>query len=159
MAPALDTAWNREFGGASKPLMRVVTLLAIADMGCACVKSTEAGSESSSTGETLPAGAEVVALARVEVLFLPKLSFHFDGFLVTGAGKGVEGDTAAEETSGRVFLRSAVGTAYIVTGSKGFLLVVEDEVLVEADLRDEALEALLISLARDSDAIARVTKV
>lgn len=74
--------------------MSVVTLLAVADMGCACAKSTEAG-DSSSTGETLPADTEVAALARVEVLFLPKLSFHFDGFLVTGAvGSGAEDGAA-----------------------------------------------------------------
>lgn len=104
MVPGLGTAWKREFAGASKPLIRVVTLLAIADIGCACAKSTEAGA--SSTGETLPAGAGAAALARVEALFLPKLSFHFDGFLVTGA---VEGGTVAGGMEGCVLLRSAVG--------------------------------------------------
>jgi len=107
----LPTAWDRGFGGASKPIMRLVTLLAIADIGCACVNSIEAGGEASSRGETLPAAA---ALARAEALFLPKLSFHFDGFFVTGAGAGVGGGGAVEvetETGGRVLLRSAVGIA------------------------------------------------
>lgn len=139
--------------------MRFVTLLAVADMGCACVKSIEAGGDTSSTGETLPVGAEVeaeaAALARVEVQFLPKLSLHFDGFLVTGAVEsgGTEGGAAAAggiECRGAL-LRRAVGTAWRATGSKGFLLrrLVDVEVLVEPDLRDEDLEAMLISLARD----------
>ena len=110
----MPTAWERGFGGASKPIMRLVTLLAIADIGCACVNSIEAGGEASSRGETLPAEGEVAALARAEALFLPKLSFHFDGFFVTGAGVGGAGgavEVETVETGGRVLLRSAVGIA------------------------------------------------
>lgn len=120
---------KRGFEGGSRPIMRLVTLLAVADIGCACGKSMEAGGDASSTGET-PAEA---------ALFLPKVSFHFDGFLVTGAGGG--GTEGGGGAGGRELLRS----------SKDFLwrLLVEDEALVEADLRDEDLEALLISLARD----------
>jgi hypothetical protein len=106
---ALPAAWMRGFGGASKPIMRLVTLLAIADIGCACVKSTEAADEASSRGETLP--AEAAVLARVLVLFLPKPSFHFDGFFVTSVGGrgAVTGEMVG--TGGRVLLRSAVGMA------------------------------------------------
>ena len=92
----LPTAWERGFGGASKPIMRLVTLLAIADIGCACVNSIEDGDEASSRGETMPAEGEAAALARAEALFLPKLSFHFDGFFVTGAGAGGGGGGAVE---------------------------------------------------------------
>jgi hypothetical protein len=114
----LPTTWERAFGGASKPIMRLVTLLAIADIGCACVNSIEAGGEASSRGETVEGKA--AALAGVEALFLPKLKFHFDGFFVTGAGTGggcfaVEVEMA--ETGGRGLLRSAVGMGYIQTGS------------------------------------------
>lgn len=105
----LPTTWERAFGGASKPIMRLVTLLAIADIGCACANSLEAGGEASSRGE-IP--VEAAALARIEALFLPKLSFHFDGFFVTGAGAGGGGgavDVEMAETGGRGLLRSAVG--------------------------------------------------
>jgi hypothetical protein len=87
--------------------MRLVTLLAIADLGCACVNSMEAEGETSSTGEALPAETEGAALARVEELFLPKLSFHFDGFFVPSVG---ERGAVTRGAGGRA-LRSAVGIA------------------------------------------------
>lgn len=67
MLPATGAEW----GGALRPIMRLVTLLAVADMAW----SGEA--MGSSTGEigTMAAAA-----------LLPKLSFHFDGFFVTVAG-------------------------------------------------------------------------
>jgi len=86
-------------------------------------RSRDAGGETSSTGEIRPAvAAALAALASAEALFLPKLSFHFDGFLVTGRRVEVTGGVAvgmkaAGETEGRVFLRSAMGTAYIEGGS------------------------------------------
>jgi hypothetical protein len=67
----------------------------------------EAEGETSSTGETLPAETEGAALARTEELFLPKLSFHFDGFFVTGVG----GSGAVTTGTGGRALRSAVGIA------------------------------------------------
>jgi len=62
-----------------------VTLLAVVDIaaeetgGDICDKSIGEG-----TGGTSSAAAE--AANADEPLFLPKLSFHFDGFLVTGFG-------------------------------------------------------------------------
>lgn len=60
-------------------MMRLVTLLAVVDMGGDGCWSKDVGGETSSTGETRPADG-------AGALFFPKLSFHFDGFLVTGGG-------------------------------------------------------------------------
>lgn len=64
--------------GAFKPMMRFVTLLAVADMGLP--KSIDG---SSSKGEGSAFSAE---------LFFPKLNFHLDAFLTTtGTGGGITG--------------------------------------------------------------------
>jgi hypothetical protein len=83
-------------------------------------RSRDVGGETSSTGEIRPAVA--AALASTEALFLPKLSFHFDCFFVTGGrvevtGGVAAGINAAGEGEGWVLLRSALGTAYIEGGS------------------------------------------
>jgi len=134
-------------GAAFSPMIRLVTLLTVEDMG----KSV---SEGSSTGPS------------AEPLLLPKLSFHLDCFLTIDEAPGTElagvgawifgsGGTGGMEPS---MLR---GTAYIATGSKGrfllFLLVTEDWVVL--DLIDDACEARLISRARVCEALARVSSV
>jgi hypothetical protein len=101
-------------------MRRLLTLLAVT-MAWEGVGSRDAGAENSSTGEIRTAvAAALVALASIEALFLPKPSFHFGGFLVTGgrvevtegegAGAGMETARGAE---GWAFLRSATGTACI----------------------------------------------
>lgn len=89
-------------------MIRLVTLLAVADMG-------RSVGEASSTGETRPS---------VDALLLPKLSFHLEGFLVIG-GTAVDG--GAEDGAGilgtggmaRGELSKGTGSAYIATGSNG----------------------------------------
>jgi hypothetical protein len=100
------------WGAALRPLRRLDTLLAIAWLG---VKSRDAGGETSSTGEIRPAAA--AALASAEALFLPKLSFHFDGFLVTGGRVEVTGGEAGGGSEGRGLVNNALGIAYIMGGS------------------------------------------
>jgi hypothetical protein len=75
-----EGALGTEGGGALNPMIRLVTLLAVADIGIGV------SGEASSTGETRPSAA---------ALLLPKLSFHFDGFLVMGRA-GVEEGAGAE---------------------------------------------------------------
>jgi hypothetical protein len=142
-------------------------LLAVVDLAnevCECEycdeRSRDGGGETSSTGETRPAAA--AALARVEPLFLPKLSFHFDGFLVMGEGVIGEGTAvvavAVELADKGERGKRGVGKAYIATGSKGLL-----EALVDVERndggREEALDAMLISRARVWEAAAKVDKV
>jgi len=159
-----------------------VTLLAVVDIaagetgGDICDKSIGEG-----TGGTSSAAAE--AASADEPLFLPKLSFHFDGFLVTGfgttgvvvaagvivAGGGemrAGGDLADVEVE-RVLDSKAVGIAYIDTGSNGTLARLElAVVLVEVERTEAPVEgaldgdllAMLISLASDATAsVSRVT--
>jgi len=128
--------------------MRLVTLLAVVDMGGELWRSTDDGGETSSTGDTRPADS-------AEALFFPKLSFHFDGFLVTGGGETVEiGETGGEGGAPRLVLRGPVsiaeGIGNIETGSNGSRTRREDPVVLGTDLLvDDDLEALLISRARD----------
>lgn len=88
--------------------------------------SSDGSGETSSTGDTRPALA-----ARAEALFLPKLSFHFDGFLVTGG----LGGTTGEAKDGGAFRgpKSAVGIAYMLTGSNGTRVRRDEEALVLVD--------------------------
>ena len=160
-----------------------MTLLAVVDIaagetgGDICDKSIGEG-----TGGTSSAAAE--AASADEPLFLPKLSFHFDGFLVTGFGTtgvvvaagvivaegGGEmragGDLADVEVE-RVLDSKAVGIAYIDTGSNGTLARLElAVVLVEVERTEAPVEgaldgdllAMLISLASDATAsVSRAT--
>lgn len=96
-------------------MRRLDTLLAVVAIAREGDKSRDAGGETSSTGEIRPAAA--AALASAEALFLPKLSFHFDGFLVTGARVEVTGGDASGGAEGREPVRNAVGTGYIEGGS------------------------------------------
>jgi hypothetical protein len=130
--------------GALRPMRRLDTLLAVVAIAWAGDKSRDAGGEASSTGEIRPAA--MAAFASAVALFLPKLSFHFDGFLVTGGRVEVTGGEAAGGSEWPV--SNALGIAYIRAGSKGFLTRDED-VLVEADRWDDDLDAMLISRARD----------
>jgi len=143
------SVFDDEGGGAGsaalRPLRRLDTLLAVA-IAWEGDKSRDAGGEASSTGEIRPAAA--AALASAEALFLPKLSFHFDGFLVTGGRVEVTGGEAAGGSGGREPVSSAEGIPYIIGGSKGFLTRDED-VLVEAERWDDDLDAMLISRASD----------
>ena len=78
---------------------------------------------SGETSSTCPALA-----ARAEALFLPKLSFHFDGFLVTGGG------TTGEAKDGGAFRgKRAVGIAYMLGGSNGIRVRRDEEALVLVD--------------------------
>lgn len=142
--------------GALRPIMRFVTLLAVVDMGGDPPRSKDVGGETSSTGETRPVAG---------VLFLPKLSFHLDGFLVTGGGT-VFGEDGGEGSVLRVPLRGAVskgcGRGKRETGSNGSAARRDEvaEFLVDTDLLvDEDLDALLISRANDCDASASVASV
>jgi len=102
-------------GGALRPMRRLDTLLAVVAIASEGDKSRDAGGEASSTGEIRPAAA--AALASAEALFLPKLSFHFDGFLVTVGRVEVTGGEAAGGSGWRGPVRNAVGIAYIAAGS------------------------------------------
>lgn len=113
----LDDEGDETWGGALRPMRRLDTLLAVVAMAWEGDKSRDGGGETSSTGEIRPAAA--AALASAEALFLPKLSFHFDGFLVTGGRAEVMGGEAGGEegTEGRGFVKNAVGTGYNKGGS------------------------------------------
>lgn len=147
-------------------------------MACCCcdgVISGNGGEESSSEGD----------VRAVDVALL-KLNFHFEGFLVTtgaavaatGTGAEKEGIDAKEGCDARVGagdvaaeceeLREyrAVGMGYMDTGSYGSWRRARADSVVEAfvdiDLTewcDETLDALLISLARDCEATAKVARV
>jgi hypothetical protein len=67
-------------GGALRALMRLVTLLAVVERGSGGEPSSDVDGDASSTGDTRP--------VKDEPELLPKLSFHFDGFFVTGGGDG-----------------------------------------------------------------------
>ena len=111
-----DDERDETWGGALRPMSRLDTLLAVVAMAWEGDKSRDGGGETSSTGEIRPAAA--AALASAEALFLPKLSFHFDGFLVTGGrAEVITGEAGGERTEGWGFVRSAVGTGYIEGGS------------------------------------------
>jgi hypothetical protein len=140
--------------GASNPLMRLATLLAVVDMALS-PPSKEGLGEASSTGETRPGGAGVL-------LFLPKLSFHFEGFFVTGGG----GTTAVGGTGGLrlLLVRGAVskaeGRGKMETGSNGSWARLEDTEALDTDLwADDDLDALLTSRARDWEALASVANM
>jgi hypothetical protein len=112
-------------GGGLNPKTRFVTLLAVLDI---CLPSTV--TDSSTAG----LGAGTVGLRSP--LLLPKVSFHFDGFLVT---VGV-GGTASLGMGG------TVERGERSEGSMTYPL-------------PEILEVLLISLARVCEASARVSRV
>ena len=171
-----------ECGGGLSPMIRSVTLLAVVDLsGGGPLTSRAVGGGTSSTGDIRP---DTEALT----LFLPKLSFHFDGFLLgaggvggagtTGTGGGavlrtddggalrIDGDealrTGDERTPVRGAASKAEGMAKIATGSNGSRarLVEELEAFVDTDLWvDEDLDALLISRANDCEASARLASV
>lgn len=182
-----DVVAGAEWGeGALSPMISVVTLLAVADIGGACVcvavlvTSGPAGlakDDTSSTGETRPAAA-----ARLAELALPKLSFHLLGFLVTGAGSGADcvavetveegmGGTGGTggRTAGPLAESRVLGMPNIEGGSKVPLFDLPDSVLhvllpllpllILSVYVDEALEARLISLAKLWLATARVSSV
>ena len=111
----LDDERGGTEGAALRPLRRVDTLLAVVALAWEGVKSRDAGGEASSTGEIPPAAA--AALASAEALFLPKLSFHFDGFLVTGGRVEVTGGETGGGSGGRGLVNNAEGIAYIRGGS------------------------------------------
>jgi hypothetical protein len=75
-------ALGADGGEASSPMIRLVTLLAVADIK---VGGTGRSGMVSSTGETRP---------TFKALLLPKLSFHFDGFFVI-EGAGMESEAEA----------------------------------------------------------------
>ncbi len=165
-------------GGASRLIIKEVTLLAVADIPV--VTSTDEDDidgPGSSTGDIRPA-----CCAKLAELALPKLNFHFDGFLVTGsdvvdvdacacAGDGVT-DNVGEEgigggAMGWLLDNNGVGRAYIATGSYGpsrrrradDVVEVVDGTEEVADRIEDTLEALLISRASDCDATAKVASV
>jgi len=89
-------------------MRRLLTLLAVVDMNCDGPPiSTTADEETSSAG-----GIPEVEAA---LLFLPKDSFHFDGFLV--GADGVEGAGNGGRTRGAE--SKAEGIANMDTGSNG----------------------------------------
>ena len=116
-------------GGGPNPKTRFVTLLAVLDI---CLPSMVTGSST--------AGLGVGTVGVRSPLLLPKLSFHFDGFLVT---VGVD------------------GTASLGMGGTGGTGVVETERSEGSMMYPlaETLEVLLISLAKDCEASARVSRV
>jgi hypothetical protein len=147
-------------------MMRSVTLLAVVDIDSGEPPSGDVGGGTSSTGDTRPEAE----------LFLPKLSFHFDGFLLgaggvrtigTGGGGVLRTDNGgALRTEGEGALRideegtplrgaasKAEGIANIDTGSNGSRgrLAEELEAFVDMDLLvdEDFFDALLISRAND----------
>jgi hypothetical protein len=102
-------------GGALRPMRTLDTLLAVVAITWEGDKSRDTGGEASSTGEIRPAA--VAALASAEALFLPKLSFHFDGFLVTGGRAEATGGEAAGGSGGREPVSNALGIANTIGGS------------------------------------------
>jgi len=105
----------------------------------------------------MEADEEAAGLVGAGVLLLPILIFQMEGFLVTGVGMVGEGTEAEADASTRdaldELLSKGLGKAYIDTGSKAFL-----GLLSEPD-RDDVLDAMLISLARDCEASASVANV
>lgn len=89
------------------PIRRLVTFVAVLDMAVVeLATSMEAGGASSSVGDTSP-GAPMLAL--------PKVNFHLDGFLVTGAGNSLVCGSCFTACA----LIEAAGKANIETGSRG----------------------------------------
>ena len=158
--------------------MRSVTLLAVVDIdGGEPTTSGDVDGGTSSTGDTRP-GTEAATL------FLPKPSFHFDGFLLGADGvETAEADvdvlrrvdegvlrTDAEElrkedeaTPLRGAASRADGIANIDTGSNGSRgrRVDELEAFVDMDLLVDVdfFEALLISRANDCEASAKLASI
>lgn len=102
-------ALGADGGGAFRPMIRLVTLLAVADIGRSAL------GDASSTGDTRPSA---------DALLLPKLSFHFDDFLAMGCpdevGAGEGAWSFGNGGTGGIGLESIErGTAYIATGSNG----------------------------------------
>lgn len=164
---------DAECSGGLSPIIRSVTLLAVVGMGGA---SGDVGGGISSTGDTRPD-------AEALTLFLPKVSFHFDGFLLGTGGVGgaeitwtgggavlrtdgggalrIAGDEALRTGGEGTLLRGAAskaeGMAKIDTGSNGSRLAEELEAFVDTDIWiDEDLDALLISRANDCEASAKL---
>jgi hypothetical protein len=139
-----ETAGVELMAGGFKPIIRLVTLLAVVDMA----EGPPSNGETSSAGDTRPA-------VKTVAVFLPKLSFHLEGFFVTGGGETtVEGGGGG--TARLLLLRGAVskaeGKANMETGSNGSRACREedDADVLDTDLcTDEDLDALLISLAND----------
>lgn len=128
------------------------------------------GGGTSSTADTVPEGTERAELTDADeeagagvVLLLPILIFQMEGFLVTGVGAvvvvvvealAIEAEAEASTCDAlEVLLSRGLGIAYIDTGSNVFL-----DLLTDAD-REDVLDAMLISLARDCEASARVASV
>lgn len=143
--------------------MRSVTLLAVEDIDRGEPPASRGMDEgTSSTGDTRPE-------AEAATLFLPKVSFHFDGFLLGGGVEttGIDGGGAlridGEGTPLRGAASKAEGIANIDTGSNGSRgrLVEEPEAFVDMDLLvdEDFFEALLISRANDCEASARLASV
>jgi len=101
--------------GASRPMRTLDTLLAVVAITWEGDKSRGAGGKASSTGEIRPAA--VAALGSAEALFLPKPSFHIDGFLVTGGRAEVTGGVATGGSEGREPVSNALGIGNIIAGS------------------------------------------
>lgn len=183
---ALEWFDAEEGGGALRPIIKLLTLLAVVVMVELLSKWVwDVGSGTSSTGETDAACA------------FPKLSFHLDGFLTGAAGGTAERDAVTVEGIGGTggagvdalldtvlevleddpvrdparSEQSGVGRAYMDTGSNGRdlreSLVDALEALVDDDLKDgvfciaepDAFDVLLSSRAKDWDATARVVNV
>jgi hypothetical protein len=122
-------------------MMRLVTFVAVLDMAVVeLATSIEVDDVTSSAGNTPPGGIDCAP-----VLALPKVNFHLDGFLVTGAGDLLE--------SGSCFIPRALskgaGKTNIEAGSWG-LTVVRDDVddFVPTERCEGTMEVLLISLAK-----------
>ena len=112
-------------GGALSPMSRLATLLAVDAIALAGDRSNDVGGDTSCTGEIRPAAAvaaaddAALAASAAAPLFLLKLSLHFDGFLVTGAGGAMGATVAAGADAGAAAARErrAAGTGYMDTGS------------------------------------------
>jgi len=134
--------------------MRLVTLLAVVDMGGSDPPTSTDVDVASSTGDTRPE-------AEAAALFLPKVNFHFEGFLLAAGGAEMTG-TDGGGAPARGAESKAEGIANIDTGSNGSRsrLAEELEAFVDTDLLvDEDLEALLISRANDCEASAKFANI
>lgn len=149
-------------------MIKSLTLLAVADMEAeSLIDGSGLLVRISSTGDMRPP-----AVADAE-LFFPKLNFHLDGFLTTpmegvdelmevvGVMDGREAGTLMGVNTPDVEpmaceVRRADGKGYMDTGSYGMVLRLDDVVRVDVDVLVcvDAFEALLISRARDSEALA-----
>jgi len=105
-----------------RPIMRLVTFVAVLDM--AVVGSIEVG-VNSSTDDACSGGIDCAT-----ALALPKVNFHLDGFLVTGAVGGAGNSLLGGGCFLARALNKGVGIAYIVTGSC-MVRLVRDVVVVD----------------------------